>query len=81
MTGPHDSIIGVEIEAALGRFLTALPARFETATGNPRLHAVIVEADERTGLAVDIERLSLGVSDLVELGAKFPASSKLQSAI
>ena len=81
MTGPHDSIIGVDIEAALGRFLTALPARFETATANPRLHAVIVEADERTGLAVDIERLSLGVSDLVELGVKFPASSNLQSAI
>src|SRR5581483_1582597 len=37
MTGPHDSIIGVEIDAALGRFLTALPARFETATANPRL--------------------------------------------
>ena len=35
MTGPHDSIIGVEIAAALGRFLTGMPARFETATGNP----------------------------------------------
>ena len=46
MTGPHDSIIGVEIEAALGRFLTALPAKFETATGNPRLNAVIIDADE-----------------------------------
>src|SRR5881398_477008 len=51
MTGPHDSIIGVEIEPALGKFLNALPARFETATGNPRLNAVIVEADEKSGLA------------------------------
>ena len=68
MTGPHDSIIGVEIEAALGRFLTALPAKFETATGNPRLNAVIVEADDETGRAVDIERLSLGVDDLAEIG-------------
>src|SRR4029077_21195136 len=64
MTGPHDSIIGVEIEAALGRFLTALPAKFETATGNPRLNAVIVETDPQTGRAVDIERLSVGVDDL-----------------
>jgi hypothetical protein len=63
MTGPHDSIVGVEVEAALGKFLTGLPARFETATGNPRLHAVIVEADEKTGLATDIERLSLGPED------------------
>jgi metallophosphoesterase (TIGR00282 family) len=70
MTGPHDSIIGVEIEAALGRFLNALPVRFETATGNPRLHAVIVETDPATGLATDIERLSLGVPDLEELGAE-----------
>ena len=67
MTGPHDGIIGVEIEAALGRFLNALPARFETATGNPRLNAVIVEADDATGRAVEIERLSYGVDDLKEL--------------
>ena len=69
MTGPHDSIVGVEIGAALGRFLTGLPARFETATGNPRLHAVIVEADEQTGLATGIERLSLGVDDFARLAA------------
>jgi metallophosphoesterase (TIGR00282 family) len=67
MTGPHDSIIGVEVDAALGRFLTGLPAKFETATGNPRLHAVIVEADEQTGRATDIERLSYGLEDLAEL--------------
>jgi len=64
MTGPHDSIIGVEIEPALGRFLNALPAKFETATGNPRLNAVVIETDPTTGLAVDIERLSVGVDDL-----------------
>jgi 2',3'-cyclic-nucleotide 2'-phosphodiesterase len=64
MTGPHDSIIGVEIEPALGRFLNALPAKFETATGNPRLNAVVVETDPKTGLAVDIERLSVSVDDL-----------------
>ena len=58
MTGPHDSIIGVEIEPALNRFLTALPQKFETASGNPRLNAVLVEADEQTGHATDIERLS-----------------------
>jgi metallophosphoesterase (TIGR00282 family) len=67
MTGPHDSIIGVEIEAALGRFLTALPAKFDTATGNPRLNAVIVEADEQSGRAVDIERLSYGADELEQL--------------
>jgi metallophosphoesterase (TIGR00282 family) len=67
MTGPHDSIIGVEIDAALGKFLTALPAKFETATGNPRLHAVVVDADEQTGRATDIERISLSAEELQEL--------------
>src|SRR5712671_5543475 len=67
MTGPHDSIIGVEIGAALGRFLTALPQKFETATGNPRLNAVIVDADEKTGRATDIERLSYSADELKEL--------------
>ena len=67
MTGPHDSVIGVEIEAALGRFLNAMPARFETATGNPRLNAVVVDADERSGLATDIERLSYSLEELEQL--------------
>jgi 2',3'-cyclic-nucleotide 2'-phosphodiesterase len=67
MTGPHDSIIGVDIDAALGRFLTALPAKFETATGNPRLHAVVVEADEQTGRATDIERISLSADEIQAL--------------
>jgi metallophosphoesterase (TIGR00282 family) len=67
MTGPHDSIIGVEIDAALGRFLTGLPQKFETATGNPRLNAVIVDADEETGRATEIERLSYSAEELKEL--------------
>ena len=69
MTGPHDSIIGVDIGAALGRLLTAMPARFETATANPRLNAVIVDADETTGLATDIERLSYSSQELDELAS------------
>jgi hypothetical protein len=69
MTGPHDSIIGVEVEAALGKFLNALPARFETASANPRLNAVIVDADEKSGLATGIERLSYSLDELTELAA------------
>ena len=69
MTGPHDSIIGVEVEPALGRFLTGMPSRFEAAAGNPRLNAVIVDADEATGLATDIERLSYSLDELTELAA------------
>jgi len=67
MTGPHDSIIGVEVEAALARFLTGMPARFETADGNPRLNAAVIEADEETGRALEIERLSYNQEELADL--------------
>ncbi len=75
MTGPHDSVIGVEIEPALSRFLNGMPSRFETATGNPRLNAVIVDADEKTGLAVDIERLSYSLDELEQLTNAGPVRS------
>jgi metallophosphoesterase (TIGR00282 family) len=67
MTGPHDSVIGVAVDAALGRFLNAMPAKFDVATANPRLNAVVVDADERTGLATDIERLSYSLEELEQL--------------
>ena len=67
MTGPHDGIIGVEREPALARFLNGMPARFETATGDPRLHAVVVAADPETGRATGITRISLSMADLLTL--------------
>jgi 2',3'-cyclic-nucleotide 2'-phosphodiesterase len=67
MTGAHDSIIGVEIEPALKRFLDGMPSRFETATANPRLNGVVIEADDKTGLATDIERLSYSLAELNDL--------------
>jgi len=79
MTGPHDSIIGVEVDAALGRFLTALPARFETATGNPRLNAVLVDADDKTGLASHVERLSYSAEDLDRIARTADAHARAVS--
>jgi metallophosphoesterase (TIGR00282 family) len=67
MTGPHDSVIGVETDAVVGRFLTGMPARFEVATGNPRLNAVLIDADEASGLATRIERLSYSLDELAQL--------------
>src|SRR4026209_737974 len=80
MTGPHDSVIGVEVAAALGGFLTALPQKFETATGNPRLNAVIVDADEQTGRATDIERLSYSAEELQHL-LDMPDERPVRSAV
>ena len=69
MTGPHDSVIGVERAAVIQRFLTGLPQRFETASEHPRLNAVIVAADETTGRATSIERLNLSVQEIDALAA------------
>ena len=77
MTGPHDSIIGVEIEPALSRFLNGMPSRFEPATANPRLNAVIIDADEKTGRAEDIERLSYSLDELEQLTNAGPVRSSI----
>lgn len=68
MTGPHDSVIGVDKRVVLNRFLTGLPGRFDTASGDPRLHGVIVTADPSTGHATGIDRVSLTPSELQEAG-------------
>jgi metallophosphoesterase (TIGR00282 family) len=64
MTGPHDSVIGVERAAVIQRFLTGLPQRFETASDNPRLNAVLIDADERTGRASSIGRINLSLREI-----------------
>jgi metallophosphoesterase (TIGR00282 family) len=69
MTGPHDGIIGVEREPALARFLNGMPARFDTANGDLRLHAAVIAADAETGRASAITRLSLSLADLHALSA------------
>ena len=73
MTGPHDSVIGVVTEAALARFLTSMPAKFEPATGPGRLNGVIVTADLATGRATSIERLNLSAADVEAIAANVPA--------
>jgi metallophosphoesterase (TIGR00282 family) len=75
MTGPHDSVIGVDRRAILQRFLTGLPQRFETASENPRLNGVVVEADETTGRALSIVRLSVSAADVETLLAQ-PAAMR-----
>ena len=64
MTGPYDSIIGVEKDAVIHRFLTGMPSRFETAKGDPRFAAAVVDVDEQTGRARTIDRMLLTEDDV-----------------
>lgn len=56
MTGPYHSVIGVETDTVIRRFLTSLPVRMEAARGQPELHSVIIDVDEATGKARSIRR-------------------------
>ena len=57
MTGPFDSVIGVMKDAAIKRFLTQMPERFESASQDVRLNAVVIEVDGATGKARSILRV------------------------
>ena len=59
MTGPYDSVIGVEPAAALKRFLTSIPVRLEPAKRNVQLHGVLLEVNAFSGKATSIRRLHL----------------------
>jgi len=59
MTGARDSVIGVEKDLAIRRFLQQMPVRFACAKKNPRLCGVVIEIDEETGRARAIHRLDL----------------------
>jgi metallophosphoesterase (TIGR00282 family) len=61
MTGPHDSVIGVEAELAIRRMRTGLPVRFETAQGGVRIEGALVECDASTGKASSIEAVRISV--------------------
>lgn len=57
MSGPYDSVIGIEKQPVIEKFLKQLPARFEVARGDVRLSAVLIEADPATGCARWIRRI------------------------
>lgn len=60
MSGPYDSVIGVERELVLHRFLTGMPGKFEAAKGNPKMCAALIGCDPATGRAHSIQRIMLG---------------------
>ncbi len=57
-TGPHESVLGREIEPVIKRFLTSQPQRFEVAKERVLLQGALVEVEEATGKALRIQRIS-----------------------
>ena len=60
MSGPYDSVIGVEKELVLQRFLSGMPGKFEPARGDARMAALLIDCDPSTGRAQSVQRLMLG---------------------
>jgi hypothetical protein len=57
-TGPHESVLGREIEPVIKRFLTGMPQRFEVAKNNVLLHGAVIEIDDASGKALKIQRVA-----------------------
>ncbi len=62
MSGPHDSVIGVDYQSSLQRFLLQIPRKYDSAQGKSKLNAVIVDIEAESGRARGIRRLSLDES-------------------
>ena len=58
MTGPKNSVIGMDVEVSLKRFQTSLPERYKTAEGEAKLNACLFEIDDTTNKIVKITRIN-----------------------
>ncbi|MEM4160926.1 MAG: YmdB family metallophosphoesterase, partial [Thermoplasmata archaeon] len=56
MCGPYYSVIGMEITRVLTRLITGMPKKWEVANGPSILNAVVIDIDELTGKAQNIQR-------------------------
>ena len=57
-TGPHESVLGREIEPIIKKFLTSMPQKFSVAKERIFLQGVLVDIDEASGRALSIQRVS-----------------------
>ena len=59
MTGPKNSVIGMDIQASIKRFETTLPERYKIATGKCMLNAIVLDVDDITNKAKNITRIRI----------------------
>ena len=59
MTGPKNSVIGMDVKASLKRFETTLPEKYRLAEGECILNAVMFEIDDETNKVTNIKRIYL----------------------
>ena len=57
MTGPTNSVIGMDIEASVKRFVTSLPERYKLADGDCMFNGCVVDINDENGQVISIERI------------------------
>ncbi|OIO56348.1 MAG: TIGR00282 family metallophosphoesterase [Alphaproteobacteria bacterium CG_4_10_14_0_2_um_filter_63_37] len=62
MTGPYESIIGMQVEGPLAKFRDGMPVRFKVAEEGGQLHGVVVRLDDGSGMPVNFRRIRLDES-------------------
>jgi len=78
MTGPHESILGREIEPIVRRFLTQMPQKFDVAKGGIRLNGAVIQVDAISGKALSIQRLNVPFDEEEEKKRKISLTSLLE---
>ena len=59
MTGPVQSVLGIEPSLVIKKLRTNLPIRFENAGGDYMINACVIDIDEKSGKARSIERVDI----------------------
>lgn len=59
MTGPKNSVIGMDIEVSFKRFETSLPERYKIAEGEAMLNSCLFEVDDATNYVTKVQRINL----------------------
>ena len=59
MTGPKNSVIGMDVDASVKRFVTSLPERYKLAEGNCILNGCIIEINDENCRAISVERVNI----------------------
>ncbi len=59
MTGPKKSVIGMDVDASLKRFVTSLPERYKIASGECKLNAVVFEINDESNIANKVYRINI----------------------
>ena len=59
MTGPCKSVIGMDVDASLKRFVTSLPERYKLATGDCKLNGVVFEINDENCRTEKVYRINI----------------------